>query len=55
MTTAIKKLGEYAAVINRLADRLPDTKVYNVLIPSAIEFYARQNTISQNRSHKNRE
>lgn len=35
-----KKLGEYAAVINRLADRLPDTKVYNVLIPSAIEFYA---------------
>lgn len=35
-----KKLEEYATVLNRLASKLPNTKVYNALIPSAVEFYA---------------
>ncbi|MDN5314549.1 MAG: hypothetical protein PWP10_3299 [Clostridiales bacterium] len=46
------KADHYADLINRLAERTPDSQVYNLLAPTAIEFYSpeKYHTLSSSQS-----
>lgn len=47
-----KQIKAYADTINRLADRLPNTKVYNMLVPTSIEFYGPEEYHAANHSQE---
>lgn len=53
MYTANKKdITNYANAINRLADKLPNSKVYCMLVPTSIEFYGPEAYHSANHSQE---
>lgn len=47
-----KQITGYADAINRLADKLPNTKVYCMLVPTSIEFYGPEEYHSANHSQE---
>ena len=47
-----KQIKAYADAINRLADRLPNTRVYNMLVPTSIEFYGPEEYHAANHSQE---